>query len=96
MKNKFTDLNNHLFSALERISDEDLKGKALAAEVSRAQSISNVARQIIGNANLVMKAKQMQIANTMTTTDQRKLPEYFDAEPQQPKLGVIDGKKKQA
>ena len=91
MKNKFSDLNDHLFSALERIGNEDLKGKELNEEVKRAQSISNVARQIIGNANLVMKAKKMQMANGMTTTADRKLPEFFDEK--KPLLGVIDGKK---
>ena len=91
MKNKFADLNNHLFAALERISDDELKGKKLSEEIQRAQSISNVARQIIGNANLVMKAKKLVMDTGMTTDSQRKLPEFFD---ENPKLTVINGDSK--
>lgn len=29
MQNTLTDLNNHLFAQLERLSDEDLKGDSL-------------------------------------------------------------------
>lgn len=57
MKNKLTDLNNHLFAQLERLSDEDLKGEELQAEIQRTEAISKVATQIIGNAQLVLKAQ---------------------------------------
>ena len=57
MKNKLIDLNNHLFAQMERLSDEDLKGDELKEEVGRAKSVSNVAAQIINNANLALKAQ---------------------------------------
>ena len=57
MKNKLIDLNNHLFAQMVRLSDEDLKGDELKEEVGRAKSVSNVAAQIINNANLALKAQ---------------------------------------
>ena len=57
MKNKLIDLNNHLFCQMERLSDEDIKGDQLREEIDRAKSVSNVAAQIINNANLALKAQ---------------------------------------
>lgn len=56
MKNKLTDLNNHLFAQIERLGDEDLKGDGLAEEIKRAKAISDIGAKIIGNAALVLKA----------------------------------------
>lgn len=56
MKNKLTDLNNHLFEELERLNDEDLKGEELTAEMERAKAVSDIAQAIINNGNLMLKA----------------------------------------
>ena len=61
MKNKLTDLNNHLFAALERLGDEELKGDELAAEVERSKAIQGIASQVVGNAKLVFDAKRLQL-----------------------------------
>lgn len=57
MKNKLVYLNNHLFAELERLSDEDLQGEELTAEINRAKAITGVASQIIANGTLALKAK---------------------------------------
>lgn len=56
MKNKLTDLNNHLFAQLERLSDEELSGEQIADEVKRADAVVAVADQIVRNADLQLKA----------------------------------------
>ena len=59
MKNKLSDLNNHLFAQLERLSNEDLNGEKLKEEIERSRAVSQVSGQIIGNASLVLKAESM-------------------------------------
>lgn len=56
MKNKLTDLNNHLFAQLERLSDEDLTSEQIADEVKRADAIVDVSEQIVRGADLQLKA----------------------------------------
>ena len=56
MKNKLSDLNNHLFEQLERLNDEDLKDEKLESEIKRAKAITNVAQTIINNANTILEA----------------------------------------
>ena len=58
MKNTLIDLNNHLFSQLERLSDEELKGDKLVEEMDRARTISTIAKNIIENGNLVLQANK--------------------------------------
>jgi len=57
MKNKQIDLHNYLFAQLERLSDEDLKGDALKAEVQRSHALTCVAREIVSNGTLALRAK---------------------------------------
>ena len=56
MNNSLTDLNNHLFSQLERLSDKSLTEDQIKQECERAASIVEVSDAIIGNANLQLKA----------------------------------------
>jgi hypothetical protein len=50
-------LNDHLFVAMERLNDEDLKGKALTEEINRSKAVALLGREIISNGNLVLKAR---------------------------------------
>ena len=51
MKNKLTDLNDHLFAQLERLSDEQLTPEEISREVTRTQAIVDVADCIVANAH---------------------------------------------
>jgi len=59
MKNKLSDLNNYLFEELERLNDDEALNtdEYLEKELKRSKAITNVASQIIQNANVVLKAK---------------------------------------
>lgn len=63
MKNKLTDLNDHLFMQLERLGDEDLTDEKIAQEANRADAICKVADQIVRNADLQLKAASLLAAN---------------------------------
>ena len=56
MKNKLTDLNNHLFAQMERLSEEGLKGDKLTEEIARAKAVTDVAKNIIENGTLILEA----------------------------------------
>lgn len=59
MKNKLSDLNNHLFAQLERLSAEGLSPEQIEQEARRAEAIVSVADQITGNAALQLKAAKL-------------------------------------
>lgn len=58
MRNKLSDLNNHLFAQLERLGEEDLKDEALQAEIDRSKAITSVSKEVISNARLVLDAEE--------------------------------------
>jgi hypothetical protein len=81
MKNKLTDLNNHLFAQLERLSDEELSGEQIADEVKRADAVVAVADQIVRNADLQLKAVTIlanhgaRVSQHLTMLEERQPPE---------------------
>ena len=58
MKNRLSDLNDHLFAQIERLSDENLKGEALKTEIERGKAVTGVATQIILNGKLILDAQK--------------------------------------
>ncbi len=59
MKNTLTDLNNHLFMALERLNDDDLSGEELDKELKRSSSVANIAEAIVHNADIQIRALKL-------------------------------------
>jgi len=59
VKNRLSDLNNHLFAQLERLSDEGLSAEQVDQEVERAKAIVGVSDQIVGAAALQFKAAEL-------------------------------------
>jgi hypothetical protein len=72
MKNKLSDLNDHLFAQLERLGDEDLSTDDLSKEIGRANAISKVATSVISNAQLVLDA-EVKISNLPMNSERPKM-----------------------
>ena len=59
MKNKLSDLNNHLFAQLERLGEEGLTPEQIETETARTDAIVGVSEQIIRNADIQLKAVKL-------------------------------------
>lgn len=57
MKNKLSDLNDHLFMQLERLNDESMNEDNLKIEIERSKYISMIATKIVDNGRLVLDAQ---------------------------------------
>ena len=56
VKNKLTDLNNHLFAQLERLSEEGLDADKIEQEAKRADAIVALSDQVLRIADTQLKA----------------------------------------
>lgn len=56
MKNTLTDLNNYLFEALEKLTDDGITDEEMQREITRANAVTSVAETIIHNGELALKA----------------------------------------
>lgn len=59
MKNRLSDLNDHLFAQMERLGDEDLTADQIGNEATRSEAMVAVADQIIRNAALQIQAAKI-------------------------------------
>ncbi|WP_166415448.1 hypothetical protein [Cochlodiniinecator piscidefendens] len=59
MSNNLTELNNHLFEQLNRMSSESLTPEQLEQEVKRANAIVSISDQVSKNADLQLKAAKV-------------------------------------
>jgi hypothetical protein len=74
MKNRLSDLTDHLFAAIERMGDEELSDEALDRELKRTHGIVEASDSVISAATLVLKAK---VAVTESLGGNVKLPSIF-------------------
>lgn len=74
MKNKLTDLNDHLFAQLERLSDEELTAEEIAQEVTRTDAMVKVSEQIITNATIVLRGAELMAEHGGKGTFEHMLP----------------------
>jgi len=58
MKNTLTDLNDYLFEAIERLTDDSLDNEGLEKEIKRSEAVQKVAKTIIENGALALQAKK--------------------------------------
>lgn len=58
-KNRLSDLNDHLFAQIERLSDEDLTAEQIDSETKRGSAIVAVADQILRHASLQIQAAKI-------------------------------------
>lgn len=50
MKNKISNLRDHMFAALERLGEEGLTEEQLRTEIARSQAISEIGKVIVDSA----------------------------------------------
>lgn len=74
MKNKLSDLNDHLFAQLERLGDEELTPEQIATEATRSDAIIGVATQIMKNAEIHIKAASMLADHGLNFQDALPMP----------------------
>lgn len=59
MKNRLSDLNDHLFAQIERLAQEELTAQQIDTEVKRGNAIVAVADQILRHASLQVQAAKI-------------------------------------
>jgi hypothetical protein len=55
MKNKLSDLQNHLFEMIETLNDINLKGEKLDIEIKRVLALNELAKTAVANGALMVK-----------------------------------------
>jgi hypothetical protein len=78
MKNTLSDLNNHLFAQLERLSDEDLDEEQVKKEVQRSKAITDVAKVIVDNGRLALATMKHMDEYGYTDGKQKNVPEMLE------------------
>lgn len=70
------DLTDHIFEAIERLSDESLTPDEIEAEVHRAHAIGKLSKTVIDAGNLMMRAAEF---NDVKLNADSHLPRLLDS-----------------
>ena len=64
MRNNLSALNDYLFEEIENIQnlEEEASNEEVERTLRKAGAISKIASQIISNGNLVLRAKELEVA----------------------------------
>lgn len=76
MRNKLIDLNNHLFTQMERLCDESTDAEKMDEEINRSKAVTDVAKRIIENGRLALDSIK---ERAKYTGDVETLPEMLEA-----------------
>lgn len=94
MKNKLSDLRNHLFETIERLKDDEKP-----MEIDRAKAISDVAQAIINSAKVELRAIELSGADVSSEfleisegESDRFLPDPDRPRRDHPRRGLSTGK----
>ena len=68
-KHSLQDLNEYLFDELDALTNGDLEGEKLDADLKRSKAIVQVAGRIAGNAAIQIKAAQLMIDQGSATVE---------------------------
>jgi hypothetical protein len=95
MKNKVTDLRDHMFAALERLSNEDLTPEQLKAEIERSKAVSNLGHVIVESAKAqIMAARytgEIEDAKNFLEDDVKKIERPAAIYSNKSPLGIASG-----
>lgn len=72
--NKLADLNNHLFTQLERLGDESISETELEKEIERSKAINGVAKNIIENAKTALEGLKFRVTEM---PNNQNMPDQF-------------------
>jgi hypothetical protein len=87
MKNKLTDLQNHLFEMIEAMNDDSLSDEEMDRKIKRALVLNELAKTAVANGALM--AKCVDILYGIPVSDEVPLIPKIDGE-----TFLVDGKRK--
>ena len=74
-RDTMTDLVDHIFEEIERLSDDTLTGEELESEIRRGHAIGKLSKTVIDAGNLMMRAAEF---NDVKLNAENQLPRLLE------------------